>query len=876
MTVLGLPAAASAAPAFAETDGITVTGTTTATLVGVINPENEPTTYELQWDVASANWCTSGGTSGSAANSTPPVDLDASWSASYVSVDLTGLTYETKYCAEFVATNADGSYIKPQDGYATGQVTWVESTPEVSTTDAYATSPNDAVVEGQINPHGGTTVYMAQYATADSDWCSSGGATGTPSTNLDWSSLGYTDDTFHPVSVKLFQLTPGTTYCVRLMADSAGEGDGNMVTFTANKPGAFTDGGSSTGGSTATVTGSVNPNGATTSYQARYDLASSTWCTSGGKSGSPANSSAPTQLGFTDEGYHDVSVHLTGLTAGSEYCAQLVASNVNGEDDGGQVTWTQGSAPDASTWDTYSSGATSATVEGFVDPKSEATDYYAQYDLAGSTWCTSGGASGSPTYTTSPTSDGLDSTSSGYQYVSVDLTGLTEQADYCAQLVATDANGTADGGQVFWTQGAPFTDTLDANPTGLTTATIDGDVNAGAQAPTYELQYDLASSQWCESNGTSGSPAHTVAGPTTVPIDGQFHQVQFNLTGLAQSTSYCGDVVATNSDGSADGGHLEWTQPAPPQHTLTVTTSGKGNVSSSPSGINCGSAIFATSCSYDFAEGAQVTLTASPGFAFGSTVSWTGAPGCSTGPTCTVTMTGDESVGVAFSLQAPPSSAQLDVGVIGGQNGPLGTITSNPAGIDCGVGASVCYWSFPVGAQVTLTATADASVGATFSGWSGGGCSGTDTCTVTIAATGTPTITAAFSPSEQTANCSLKPATKVALEGSTAGLLPVGLTCDQGVTFSLSGGVTVQWFVWKKHKPHTKRWRKTMRYKASLHAVTGQAHAGVATTITFKLPARLLLALKRHRTAWGSAGFEVDSTNDNGAGVDTARLKRFR
>jgi hypothetical protein len=54
-----------------------------------------------------------------------------------------------------------------------------------------------------------------------------------------------------------------------------------------------------------------------------------------------------------------------------------------------------------------------------------------------------------------------------------------------------------------------------------------------------------------------------------------------------------------------------------------------------------------------------------------------------------------------------------------------GTVTSSPAGIDCG---STCSAGFAPATQVTLTATADAS--STFLGWSGGGCFGTSTCTV--------------------------------------------------------------------------------------------------------------------------------------------------
>lgn len=66
-----------------------------------------------------------------------------------------------------------------------------------------------------------------------------------------------------------------------------------------------------------------------------------------------------------------------------------------------------------------------------------------------------------------------------------------------------------------------------------------------------------------------------------------------------------------------------------------------------------------------------------------------------------------------------------------------GTVTSDPAGIDCG---STCNALYTPGTVVELTA-APAS-GSTFTGWSGSGCSGTGTCTVTM--TESRTVVAGF------------------------------------------------------------------------------------------------------------------------------------
>ncbi len=65
-----------------------------------------------------------------------------------------------------------------------------------------------------------------------------------------------------------------------------------------------------------------------------------------------------------------------------------------------------------------------------------------------------------------------------------------------------------------------------------------------------------------------------------------------------------------------------------------------------------------------------------------------------------------------------------------------GTVTSSPAGVDCG---STCSYDFPSGTEVILTATA--APGSSFAGWSGAGCSGIGSCEVTMSAAESVTAT---------------------------------------------------------------------------------------------------------------------------------------
>jgi hypothetical protein len=205
-------------------------------------------------------------------------------------------------------------------------------------------------------------------------------------------------------------------------------------------------------------------------------------------------------------------------------------------------------------------------------------------------------------------------------------------------------------------------------------------------------------------------------------------------------------------------------------YTLTVSKSGTGGgtVTSDPSGIDCGS-----DCTESFASGAVVTLTATPDGA-STFAGWSGA-GCSGMDTCSVTM--DDAKEVTAIFDAVPVSYTLTVAKSGAGSG---TVTSNPAGISCG---SDCSETYASGTNVTLSATPDG--GSTFAGWSGGGCSGADPCSVTMSET--RNVTAAFEPM-------VTYTLSVSTSGSGSGAVtsnPTGIDCGSDCSESYSAGTTV-------------------------------------------------------------------------------------
>jgi hypothetical protein len=212
-------------------------------------------------------------------------------------------------------------------------------------------------------------------------------------------------------------------------------------------------------------------------------------------------------------------------------------------------------------------------------------------------------------------------------------------------------------------------------------------------------------------NGTLGSI------DTTIQSDSAAIDIGLDLSSIF-TTDYLGNTRQTLWDiGAYEYG-------AGNQSTLLVI-SANGTVTSNPSGINCGS-----TCSADYDSATSVTLTAAAnnGYTF---TGWSGG-GCSGSGTCTVTMN------AATLVTANYATTAYNLTVTKSGMG-VGTVTGSDGLINCGATCSVNYES---GKVVTLAASATS--GSVFSGWSGGGCTGTGTCTATM--TAAKAVTATFIP----------------------------------------------------------------------------------------------------------------------------------
>jgi len=199
--------------------------------------------------------------------------------------------------------------------------------------------------------------------------------------------------------------------------------------------------------------------------------------------------------------------------------------------------------------------------------------------------------------------------------------------------------------------------------------------------------------------------------------------------------------------------------------TVSKIGSGSGTVTSTPSGIDCG-----TTCSAGYSHNTEVTLSAVA--ATGSTFTgWSGA--CTGTGSCLVTMDAAKSVTAEFTL----NTYTLNVSKTGTGTG---TVTSAPVGIDCGLDCSQVY---NYNTEVTLSAVA--TTGSTFTGWSGA-CTGTGDCVVTMDAA--KSVIASF-----TLNTYSLSVSKAGTGNGTVTSTPAGIDCgsDCSEVFDFNTEVTL-------------------------------------------------------------------------------------
>ncbi len=275
----------------------------------------------------------------------------------------------------------------------------------------------------------------------------------------------------------------------------------------------------------ATLNGTVNPGGKTTTVTFEYGT-------------------DPTKLTKTASSSHTgsadvaVSAKLTGLAPGTTYTYHVVASNSDGTAKGLDGTFTTFSPPGAVTGSASGVTASSATLNGSVDANGRPTTWYFEYGTS-----TSYG-----TKTAAKSATGSTATS-----VSASVTGLQAGRTYHFRIVATSDGGTTSGADAtFTTSGSPAVSTGAASSIAPTTAKLNGTVTPNG----------LATNWWFEYGTTTAYGTRT---PTKSAGSGSTAQKESaSLTKLKVATVYHYRIVASNSAGATAGVDRTFSTSVPP------------------------------------------------------------------------------------------------------------------------------------------------------------------------------------------------------------------------------------------------------------------------------------------------------------------------
>ena len=385
-----------------------------------------------------------------------------------------------------------------------------------------------ATLNGTVNPGGAATDWWFEYGTA----VSYGSKTVTTAVGPGSANVA--------VSKSLGGLAPATTYHYRLVARNAsGTATGGDGLFTtAAPPVAVTSPASAVGPTAATLGGTVNPNGQSTTWYVEYGTTTSYGTkTPAADAGSATSSKA-------------VSTGVSGLTAGRTYHYRLVATNSAGSTLGADATFVTAEPPAATTSTASSVGAKSARLNGKVDPNGRSTTYLFEY----------GTTTGYGTKTSS-SSAGSGSSSAN---VSRTVTGLKVGTTYHFRLVATsDAGMVAGVDQAFTTQGAPVVTTGQATGVGTTAATLGGTVNPNARSTSWYVEYGPSTSYGSRTSARSAGSGMAALAVVAV------------VSNLTPGVTYHFRLVASNSLGTTRGADTTFATIGPPSAAtgfLTFTT----------------------------------------------------------------------------------------------------------------------------------------------------------------------------------------------------------------------------------------------------------------------------------------------------------------
>jgi plastocyanin len=291
-------------PPVVTTNPATFIASFSARLNGLLDPHGLTTTVYFQY-----------GTTTSYGSATP---MQSQTGNTYrnISANISGLMAHATYHFRIVATNSAGTRFGGDRTFTTLTAT---GPPVVTTNPATFIASFSATLNGLLDPHGLTTTVHFQYGA-------------TTSYGLTTAPQSHTGNTYLNISANISSLSASTIYHFRIVAsNSAGTslgGDRAFTTLTATGPPVvITNPATNVASSSATLNGSLDPHGLTTTVYYQYGTTTSYGHTTAMQS----------QTGNT---YRNISANISSLSASTVYHFRIVATNSAGTRFGGDRTFT--------------------------------------------------------------------------------------------------------------------------------------------------------------------------------------------------------------------------------------------------------------------------------------------------------------------------------------------------------------------------------------------------------------------------------------------------------------------------------------------------------------------------------------------------------
>ena len=385
----------------------------------------------------------------------------------------------------------------------------VAAAPTAITGPVSAVGTTSATATGTVNPSGQATSWYFEFGTSTSygrRTPSRGAGSGTSNVQ---------------VTGPLSGLTPGTTYHYRLVAtNGAGTARGADGVFTtAAAPAAVTGPATSITPTSATLTGTVDPNGRATNWYFEYGTSTGY----GSRTTARSAGSGTSAMG--------VAAPVSGLTPGRLYHYRLFATSDAGTSRGADRTFRAAGPPAAVTGSVTAVTTTSARLRGAVTANGQATSWYFEYG----------------TTTRYGARTAARSAGSGARPVNVSSspTGLRRSTTYHYRLVAVNASGTSLGGdRTFRTAGPPLVRTGPTVEIGASSARLTGSLSPQGRRTTWYFEYGTSTRY---GSRTPGRNAGSGFGDQTVSAA---------ISRLRPGVTYHYRLVARNDAGTTRGANL--------------------------------------------------------------------------------------------------------------------------------------------------------------------------------------------------------------------------------------------------------------------------------------------------------------------------------